>query len=31
MRLDGTIREKWKILDEKFESGLDHKFGVLMW
>jgi hypothetical protein len=26
MRPDRAIREKWRILDEKIESGLDHKF-----
>jgi hypothetical protein len=31
MRLDGAIRGKWRILDGKVESGLDHKFGAPRW
>jgi hypothetical protein len=29
-RLGGAIRGKWKILDGKGESVMDHKFGALM-
>jgi hypothetical protein len=31
MTLDGAIRGKWRILDGKVESGLDHKFGAPRW
>jgi hypothetical protein len=27
----GAIRGKWRILDRKVESGLDHKFRALRW
>jgi hypothetical protein len=30
-RPGGAIREKWRILDGKVESGLDHKFRVPRW
>jgi hypothetical protein len=28
LRLGGAIRGKWRILDGKVESGMDHKFGA---
>jgi hypothetical protein len=28
MRPDRIIKEKWRILDEKVESDMDHKFGA---
>jgi hypothetical protein len=27
----GAFRKKWRILNEKVESGLDHKFRALRW
>jgi hypothetical protein len=30
LRLGGAIRRKWRILDEKGESVMDHKFGAPM-
>jgi hypothetical protein len=30
-RLDWSIWGKWRILDGKFESGLDHKFRSPRW
>jgi hypothetical protein len=28
---DGSIRGKWRILDEKVESDMDHKFRAPRW
>jgi hypothetical protein len=30
-RMGWATREKWRILDGKVESGLDHKFGAVRW
>jgi hypothetical protein len=31
LRPGGSIKGKWRILDEKDESGLDHKFRAPWW